>query len=158
MATGATAASLGYESNFPLSYGYNSMFITNASVTVPTAGAQNAGGRNIAQVVAPAATVLFSDGMSDVRSTANRDLPPLEWTELINTTPQTGFGLDPMETISTTTTSVARGGPLARHLETTNVAFADGHVKAMKIEKWYYAAQGSDKITPWMNPLTGGTP
>lgn len=42
------------------------------------------------------------------------------------------------------------GGPSIRHLEMGNVGFVDGHVKAMKTEKWFY------DNTPWMNPNIGG--
>ncbi|RYX80380.1 DUF1559 domain-containing protein [bacterium] len=39
--------------------------------------------------------------------------------------------------------------PAARHLETGNIFFADGHVKAMRTDKWYYPA------STWLNPPTG---
>jgi prepilin-type N-terminal cleavage/methylation domain-containing protein/prepilin-type processing-associated H-X9-DG protein len=42
-------------------------------------------------------------------------------------------------------------GPAVRHTDMTNVAFADGHVKAMRPSTWYY------KDTPWMNPSIGGS-
>jgi prepilin-type processing-associated H-X9-DG protein len=42
------------------------------------------------------------------------------------------------------------GGPCPRHLETTNVGFADGHVKAMRVEKFYYAD------SPYLDPARGG--
>jgi prepilin-type N-terminal cleavage/methylation domain-containing protein/prepilin-type processing-associated H-X9-DG protein len=41
-------------------------------------------------------------------------------------------------------------GPYMRHLEMANVGFVDGHVKAMKTEKWYYSN------TPWLDPKRGG--
>lgn len=40
--------------------------------------------------------------------------------------------------------------PNARHLETANVAFADGHVKALRTSRFYYAD------TPWLDPARGG--
>ena len=42
------------------------------------------------------------------------------------------------------------GGPDNRHLDTANVGFADGHVKAMKFPSWYYGN------TPWLDPARGG--
>jgi prepilin-type N-terminal cleavage/methylation domain-containing protein/prepilin-type processing-associated H-X9-DG protein len=42
------------------------------------------------------------------------------------------------------------GGPNPRHNEIANVAFIDGHVKAMK-STWYYAA------SPWLEPSIGGS-
>ena len=45
------------------------------------------------------------------------------------------------------------GGPHLRHVERSNIAFADAHVEAFKASKWYYAG------TPWLKPaLGGGTP
>ena len=42
------------------------------------------------------------------------------------------------------------GAPTVRHLETSNVGFADGHVKAVRLEKVYYAN------TPYFDPKCGG--
>ena len=42
------------------------------------------------------------------------------------------------------------GGPNDLHLETANVGFADGHVKAMKFGSWF---SGN---SPWLNPAVGG--
>jgi|GEM_PF-179176 len=42
-------------------------------------------------------------------------------------------------------------GPILRHPDTSNVAFLDGHVKAMKVESWYFAN------TPWLDPSRGGS-
>lgn len=42
------------------------------------------------------------------------------------------------------------GAPNTRHLDTANVGFADGHVKAMKFTTWYYGN------TPWLDPARGG--
>jgi len=42
------------------------------------------------------------------------------------------------------------GGPHLRHNARSNVAFAEGHVEAMKARVWYYAG------TPWLKPDLGG--
>lgn len=42
------------------------------------------------------------------------------------------------------------GGPSIRHLEMVNTAFVDGHVKALKVEKWFY------NNSPWLDPRAGG--
>ncbi|MSU62983.1 MAG: type II secretion system protein [Pedosphaera sp.] len=42
------------------------------------------------------------------------------------------------------------GGPHLRHVEKSNVAFADSHVETLKASKWYYAG------TPWLKPEVGG--
>jgi prepilin-type N-terminal cleavage/methylation domain-containing protein/prepilin-type processing-associated H-X9-DG protein len=41
-------------------------------------------------------------------------------------------------------------GPSIRHLEMVNTAFVDGHVKALKVEKWFY------NNSPWLDPRAGG--
>ncbi len=41
-------------------------------------------------------------------------------------------------------------GPHDRHLDSANVGFADGHVKAMKYTTWYFGN------TPWLDPARGG--
>lgn len=42
------------------------------------------------------------------------------------------------------------GGPHPRHLQRSNVTFADGHVETLKPAKWYWAG------TPWLRPDLGG--
>jgi prepilin-type N-terminal cleavage/methylation domain-containing protein/prepilin-type processing-associated H-X9-DG protein len=128
----------GYGPVFPTSYGMNSQFTTGSWFGILAS-----------QVVQPATTVLMTDGVSDLSNTAsglvNRDKDPAEWDELT-----TGHILEPWGTARSQNPAAARGGPLARHLETCNVGFADGHVKALKVEKFYY------NNSPWMIPATGG--
>jgi prepilin-type N-terminal cleavage/methylation domain-containing protein/prepilin-type processing-associated H-X9-DG protein len=122
----------------PVSYGINGQF-TQAAHPVYK-------GIVTMQVLKPTTTVFLSDGVSDIRaSNAKRDGKPVEWDEL-----KRGFVLGAWTTARADTTSEATGGPLARHMETSNVAFADGHVKAMKIEKFYY------NNSPWLIPAQGG--
>jgi prepilin-type processing-associated H-X9-DG protein len=42
---------------------------------------------------------------------------------------------------------------MARHLETANVLWADGHVKALRVDKFYIAQPG--QASPCLNPETG---
>jgi prepilin-type N-terminal cleavage/methylation domain-containing protein/prepilin-type processing-associated H-X9-DG protein len=49
------------------------------------------------------------------------------------------------------TTNENCAGPSLRHLETSNVAFVDGHVKSLRSEKWFYPS------SPWLNPAIGGS-
>lgn len=125
-----------YGPTFPTSYGTNTLF---SSVTLSGTGSVYVPGITHTQVLKPSTTVYIVDGMSTVDTTT----PAETWDEKLY-----AFLLDSPE--SPNITSTQRGGPLARHLDLVNVGFADGHVKAMKIEKWYYAA------TPWMNPALGG--
>lgn len=118
---------------FPTSYGYNIKF----SPAVPL---------HVSKVINPATTVVISDGHSNMSAT-DKTLPPDEWSE--NTT---AFVLAEWE--DSTMPASNRGGPFARHLGTGNVGFADGHVKSMKIEKWYY--HPASGFTPWMDPSKGG--
>lgn len=46
-------------------------------------------------------------------------------------------------------TDEAYAAPSTRHLETANVAFVDGHVKALRIEKFYFGNSG------WLDPECG---
>jgi prepilin-type N-terminal cleavage/methylation domain-containing protein/prepilin-type processing-associated H-X9-DG protein len=47
-------------------------------------------------------------------------------------------------------------GPNPRHLETANVGFADGHVKSLRTETWYY--NGSWQLNPACSSKTGVSP
>ena len=139
-----------YGSAFPTSYGVNSMFSALAINTAtgfptnPQSGQVYNAGLLQSQILRPATTVYMSDGVSTVVLAD----PPTDWVEKT-----TGWLLEPMEGAQSST---SRGGPLARHLDLTSVAFADGHVKAMKIESWYYPAPAGQYISPWMNPALGG--
>lgn len=122
---------------FFMSYGMNSLF-TTASHPVYN-------GLLTSQAQKPASTVYLADGLSDLRAgNTKRDLDSAEWEEL-----RAGFIMEPWASARVAAGS-ARGGPLARHLEMGNVAFLDGHVKSMKIEKWYY------NNSPWLVPSIGG--
>jgi prepilin-type N-terminal cleavage/methylation domain-containing protein/prepilin-type processing-associated H-X9-DG protein len=46
------------------------------------------------------------------------------------------------------------GGPGPRHLETANVGYMDGHVKALNPDKWYFA-NSAGTMVDCMNPATG---
>lgn len=122
----------------PVSYGINGQF-TVANHPVYR-------GIMSMQVTKPVSTVFIADGVSDLRSSdPDRDKNPSEWNEM-----RRGFIITTWAAARAATTSQVAGGPLARHMETTNVAFADGHVKAMKVEKFYY------NNSPWLVPATGG--
>lgn len=128
--------------NFPVSYGVNKLFTKEShpnyvAITVPA-------------VVQPATTIFLADGVSNLQSTnPNRSREAEFWDEL----PQ-GFIMEPWESSNTfggTAASAARGGPLPRHLGFCSVGFADGHVKSMKVEKFYYSG------SPWLKPEVGGS-
>lgn len=96
----------------------------------------------LAAVQSPSTTVIISDG--GVRSSASDPYvtsiaKPTAW---ILVDPTDGNAQSANEDWA---------APTDRHLETSVVAFADGHVKAMRREKWYYAN------TPWLNINKGGS-
>ncbi len=134
------AASTPYGANFPSSYGTNSLFAANFNAGTGF-GSVYVAGIQLNQLNSPATTMYLADGASVISTST----PNTQWTEMAD-----GFLLDSPQSANLPA-STTRGGPLARHLEFTNLAFADGHVKAMPIEKWYYNG------TPWMNPSVGGT-
>ena len=151
--TGINSNVAGYGLNFKVSYGVNSLFIKGGVAN--KSGGGGAAGISMAQVAQPASTVYLCDGLSDLSTNAaDRSVPNLTWTQQ-----QGGYILDPWESpyFNGVSVSQSRGGPLARHLATTNVAFADGHVKAMKIETFFGPAPAGFTINPWMNPLIGGS-
>ncbi len=98
---------------------------------------------NLAALQNPSQTVMMTDGGVVASTTApytTQTPKPLSW---ILSVPEYG----PMSSSS----NEDWAAPNARHLGTSVVAFADGHVKAMHTEQWYYTA------TPWLNPAIGGS-
>ena len=53
-----------------------------------------------------------------------------------------GFGAD-----------LIRSAPAARHNDTVTVEFADGHVKSMRLDRWYNLTS----TATWLNPAVGGS-
>jgi prepilin-type N-terminal cleavage/methylation domain-containing protein/prepilin-type processing-associated H-X9-DG protein len=108
---------------FPLSYGFN----------------DNLSQVNQAAITSVATTVM----LTDVGGLPDPSKPSHEWTP-----EPVGFIID-----DTTRAEVSAPGggndghytaPYARHLEMCNVLWADGHVKAMKTEKFYNANPNTD--------------
>ncbi len=101
---------------------------------------------NMADLVKASTTVFMSD--SGVTTTAAAPY--------ISTSPSIKKGawiLVPANNGNATNSGNADwAGPNARHLETANLGFADGHVKAMKNNSWYSVGA----TTPWLNPAVGG--
>jgi prepilin-type N-terminal cleavage/methylation domain-containing protein/prepilin-type processing-associated H-X9-DG protein len=126
----------GYQPIFPVSYGIN-LNVNDAG------GAVDGIGTAISKYISPSTTVLLVDGISQLDPATSPSADPLQWVDKVN-----AWILD--DKASPSLNSGGRGGPLARHLETTTVGFADGHVKAMRIEKFYY------NNTPWLKPSVGG--
>lgn len=108
---------------------------------------ENENAISLSSVTSPASTVYLCDGGMQANSGANPS---------VTTTSPTKQGCwilqDPVCCgcpSCATSTDGNWGGPNLRHLETANVGFADGHVKAMRAN-WYYSN------TPYLDPARGG--
>ena len=96
--------------------------------------------------MAPASTVLISDGGVTVNATAPHliltSVKASPWI-LVDPSCTSTDDAHPCNDGAGSGPRVAGdgnwAGPNPRHSEITNVGFADGHVKAMKADRWYYA-------------------
>ena len=142
LAASSWCAASTYGSPFPTSYATNSLFSSNAALG---AGSVYFAGIALNQLAQPSTTIYLADGISAVDNATS----DLNWTKKTD-----GVWMDSRESSFVAPVisggSPNRGGPLARHLETSGVGFADGHVKSIKIDSWYY------NNTPWMKPSVGG--
>ena len=96
----------------------------------------------LAALQAPSGTVLLCDGAVRAATTApytTETDKPTAW-NLVDPT----YG--PAQT-----SNLDWGAPKARHTNLSEVAFADGHVKAMRPGQWYYPN------SPWLDPARGGS-
>ena len=115
-------------------------------------------GISIAEIQNPAGTVAFSDGGVQASATApfvTTTVKPTSFLLFDPTTDPTGtMAFGPGNAVAPPGTGSGQdnswAGPNARHLETANVAFADGHVKAFRTEKFYTGN------SPWLDPARGG--
>ncbi len=115
---------------FRVSYGYN----------VLIGFEESKGGISAAQLVSPATTVLATD--SGAKPSASS---PLAWAPANANVP---FVLAAANNLRFPDYWAA---PIPRHLETSNVLWADGHVKATRVEKIYNGTGAS----PCLDPGTG---
>ncbi len=107
-------------------------------------------GSSLTIIEKPTTTVLLADGAKRASKT-----PPYitdidkdaTWVLTDATTDHNGsFG-----TASVASAGPGYAAPAARHLNTSVVGFVDGHVKAMRTEKFYYGD------SPWLDPARGGS-
>jgi prepilin-type processing-associated H-X9-DG protein len=60
------------------------------------------------------------------------------------------------QVVTNTGDGVNVGGPNPRHLETTNVLFSDGHVKSLRVDKFYdLSGPTNTSRHACMNPAVG---
>jgi prepilin-type N-terminal cleavage/methylation domain-containing protein/prepilin-type processing-associated H-X9-DG protein len=110
------------------------------------------------KIAKPASTVLFCDGGVQVSDTApfvtvNSPVKAAPWFLCDPDRGYSGYagnaGCQGNDLLPDAQNPDA-AGPILRHSQTTDIAFADGHVKSMQLGAWYY------KDTPWLNPAFGG--
>lgn len=122
------------QSNFHSSYAY----------------AESISGLNGAGLANVASTVMATD--SGTNPSSSNGSNPLKWPQKTNVNPWILSMYGPLAVDDTK----IEAGPLPRHLETCNVLFADGHVKAQRAEKFYVQGTGSTGTnSPCLNVTTG---
>ncbi len=131
--------------HFHTSYGYNE-YIGGTNVLNPTlAPGVPLGGIALAFIVSPSTTVMVTETGSRV----NASTDPLQWEAKPG-----AFTIADATTVATTKPTAENynvAAPIARHLETCNVLWCDGHVKALRIEKFYNRVG----VSPCLRPETG---
>ena len=106
-------------------------------------------GVSMAKITAASSTILITDGGYKTLTTSpfvDRATPRLA-----------GYVLAEAANSNSTGTNAGWAGPSDRHLDTTNVLFADGHVKAKQLSTFY--DNGSNPVGTyytWLNPAVGG--
>ena len=104
-----------------------------------------------AAMQAPSNTISFVDGATDSAGSTN----PLVW---LNTLKPRAFLIRPFYTGTDpddSTNAEDFGAPAARHLETANVLYVDGHVKAQRVERFYDTTTAFPNKMPCFDPNTG---
>ncbi len=105
-----------------------------------------------AAMQAPSSTVSVMDGATSVTS-GN----PVDW---LSSPKPTAFLIGPFyggaDTDDPTPAQLEDyGAPAARHLETANVLYADGHVKAMRVDRFYKQTDPTGQRMPCFDPRVG---
>ena len=131
--------------HFHVSYGYCG-YIGGSNAPDPIASPDvPTGGISLAAIMSPTTTVMVAETGSNISTSDD----PLKWQ------PKPGSYMlgDATSTYVAQPSAVQynTAGPIARHLETCNVLWADGHVKASRIEKFYK----SSGVSPCLRPETG---
>lgn len=101
---------------------------------------------SIAEVVNSAGTVYLTDGSTRIAAAA-------PWVTTSSPTKTEAWAFDDPASGNFADMNGADknfAGPGLRHLETGGAAFVDGHVKSLRVEKWFYAN------SPFINPAVGG--
>ena len=128
--TAATGAMSPTYWNNPPSPQFHSSYVYNTDIgNDGNNGAANSGVSQAA-IDSVATTVMITDGGANTSSNAD----PLKWTQVPN-----AFMVYPVPNTNHTS-PYDQGAPMPRHLETLNVLYADGHVKAQRANAIYPVA------------------
>lgn len=134
-----------------ISYAYNFQFVDQLT----SGGYTDNVGKLLAVFNNPAATVALVDGGSVPDPSKN----PWEWDK-----EEQSWVLDRADQfigyVANTSASAGNNaiytGPTARHLETCNVLWVDGHVKAMRVDKFYNSKTNNPNgYSPCLDPAKG---
>lgn len=125
--------------NFPAPPGFNDPFHTSYLMNVD-AEAQPGTGLHIASIEAPSESIYMSEGAI----TSNSSHPFITK----NSLPKAGAWIldSPSNPLVSNPADSTYAGPFERHLETSNVVFVDGHVKALKAESWFFPNSNALKM------------
>jgi prepilin-type processing-associated H-X9-DG protein len=135
--------------SFPVNYAYNYYIGGNNN---PSGGVLNVA---LPQINKPSDTVMMVDSGTLTASGQT----PTQWAFKFDATGKYTSWLLVYNGSSLMTTSPNFGGPHPRHAEQTNVLWADGHVKARKVESFYtLPGQTSTNPTPPSGSTTGWSP
>ncbi len=122
--------------------GYVAPFHTSYLANFDVSLLDTFGNVTLAQVAQPSSTVYLCDGGVQSQAAA-----PYTTSSVKN---PSWILDDPGHAGPLSATNTDWAGPNARHTGFSEVAFLDGHVKAMSSDRWYYPG------TPWLKPAVGG--
>lgn len=155
--TGQPAPNGYIDGRFHISYGVNYPIFANGGAGTGTAF-------NLADMPKPAQTVLMCDvGVTSVSVEPFVTNPPVigskgsAWLLCDPTCTNSGTFPNPTPCNAGAASNPGNSGDTnwsaayARHLDSVNVAFADGHVKSLAARKFYYGG------SPWLQPRVGGS-
>lgn len=120
-----------------VSYGYNNQF---GAVNVGTA---------LARFTDTAKTIMITDSGALPKTGASAltwEAKPNSW--VIDHASNTSVNAPNPPSINPQANATIFAGPIPRHLETTNVLYVDGHVKAQRVESFYNSNTAAGAISP----------
>ena len=107
---------------------------------------------SLASIASPSTTVAAVDGASISAAGTS----PTLWAQKTSTfVSPFMISADPAYGAYDMATNKDAGAPTARHLETANVLFADGHVKSLRVEKFYDAGAAAGSKLPCFDITKG---